>query len=126
MACVTRYRYSAAPKFDLFSFELKMPSGCNVLAVHEALAHSATAHFAYLCLYLPDGSTGLDNLGVMMEQAQRHGVGVIRMGDPRSFSTYSKILEARRNAPSPAKIDDFVEERFALANRLALRRWVHP
>ena len=53
MGCVARYRYTPLPQFDLFSFELKMPSGCNMLSVHEALAHGATAHFAYLCLYSP-------------------------------------------------------------------------
>jgi hypothetical protein len=47
MGCVARYRYTPSPQFDLFSFELKMPSGCNMLSVHEALAHGATAHFPY-------------------------------------------------------------------------------
>jgi hypothetical protein len=125
MACISRYHYSPVPVFDLFSFELKMPSGCNMLAVHEALSHTAASHFAYLGLYLPEGSKEADNLPSMLEQAQHHGVGVIRIFDPMTDASYMKILEAGRKSPSPAKIDGFIDDRFDEANRLALRKWVH-
>jgi len=124
MGCVARYRYTPQPQFDLFSFELKMPSGCNMLSVHEALAHGAVAHFPYLCLYLPQDADEQKNLGPMLEQAQRHGVGVIRMRDPRDFATYTGLLEARRGQPAAGRIDAFIEERFRLASRLALVRWL--
>jgi hypothetical protein len=124
MGCVARYRYAPLPQLDLFSFELKMPSGCNMLSVHEALSHGATAHFAYLCLYLPSGANEEKNLSAMLEQAQRHGVGVIRMLDPRDFGSFTRLLEARRGLPAPGKIDAFVEERIGVANRLALERWL--
>ncbi len=124
MGCVARYRYRPAPQFDLFSFELKMPHGCNMLSVHEALSHGATVHFAYLCLYLPEGAEEQKNLNAMFEQAQRYGVGVIRMLDPRDFATYTRPLQARRGEPAPGKIDAFIEERFGVANRLALVRWL--
>jgi hypothetical protein len=124
MGCVARYRYTPQPQFDLFSFELKMPSGCNVLSVHETLAHGATAHFAYLCLYLPKGADEQKNLRPMLEQAQRYGVGMIRMLDPRDFSTYARLVEARRGQPAAGKIDAFIEERFGVASRRALIRWL--
>ena len=125
MACISRYHYAPVPSFDLFSFELKMAAGCNMLAVHEALSHTAAAHFAYLGLYLPKGSREEMNLPSMLEQAQHHGVGVIRSGDPRDEASYTLLLAAQRQSPSPAKIDGFIEERFDEANRLALRKWVH-
>lgn len=124
MACISRYRFSPVPQFDLYSFELKMPSGCNMLAVHEALSHRAAAHFAYLCIYLPIGSPEESNLAPMLEQAQLHGVGIIRMLDPSDHKTFSKLLEARRTNTSPGKIDGFIDDRFTVANQLALRRWV--
>jgi hypothetical protein len=124
MGCVARYRYTPGAQFDLFSFELKMPAGCNMLAVHEALAHGATAHFPYLCLYLPKGSDEQENMSAMLEQAQRYGVGIIRMLDPRDFRTYARLLEAHRGWPAAGKIDAFVDERFGVANRLALVRWL--
>jgi hypothetical protein len=125
MACISRYHYSPSPVFDLFSFELKMPSGCDMLAVHEALSHTAASHFAYLGLYLPQGSKEAENLPAMLEQAQHHGVGVIRITDPMSDNGYTPVLAAERQNPSPAKIDGFIEDRFDEANRLALRKWVH-
>jgi hypothetical protein len=126
MGCVARYRYTPLPQLDLFSFELKMPGGCNMLAVHETLAHAATAHFAYLCLHLPVGADEEKNLNAMLEQAQQHGVGVIRMLDARDFGSYMRLLEARRALPAPGKIDAFVTERMGEANQLALERWLRP
>ena len=123
-ACISRYRYSAAAQFDLFSFELKMPAGCNMLAVHEALAHSATVHFPYLCLFLPEDVGHRPELPGMLEQAQRHGVGVITISDPSDFASYRLLLVARRHSPLPAKIDGFIDDRFELANRLALQKWI--
>jgi hypothetical protein len=124
MGCVARYRYTPQPQFDLFSFELKMPSGCNMLSVHEALAHGAVAHLPYLCLYLPEDADERKNLSPMLEQAQRHGVGVIRMLDPSNFGTYARLLEARRGQPAAGRIDAFIDERFGVASRLALVRWL--
>ncbi len=126
MACVTRYRYQAVPILDVFTFELKMPSGCNMLAVHEALSHSSAANFAYLVVFLPEDARETGALPAMLEQAQRHGVGVMRIADPRDARTYSTLLQARRNVASPAKIDGFIEDRFLPVNKLALRRWVKP
>jgi hypothetical protein len=74
-----------------------------MLAVHEALSHSAAAHFAYLGLYLPIGCAEQSNLPSMLEQAQRHGVGVIRVREPRDLSSYERLLEARRCDTSPAQ-----------------------
>ena len=125
MACVSKYRYVAAAHFDLFSFELKMPTGCNILAVHEALAHTAAANFAYLAAYIPSDAPEEIQLPAMLEQAQRHGVGFIRISIPSDFSSYRKLLEPRRHDPAPARVDGFIEERFSRANRLALQRWVH-
>jgi hypothetical protein len=124
MGCVARYRYAPQPQFDLFSFELKMPSGCNMLAVHEALAHGAVAHLPYLCLYLPADADERKDLSPMLEQAQRHGVGVIQMLDPSNFATYTRLLEARRGQPAAGRIDAFIDERFGVASRLALVRWL--
>jgi hypothetical protein len=124
MACISRFQYAPLPNFDLFSFELKIRAGCNVLAVHEALAHTATAHFSYLSVYLPEDSAEAANLPAMLEQAQRHGVGVIRISNPQHPASYCLLLAARRYNPPPAKLDGFIEDRFDEANRLALRKWV--
>ena len=127
LACVSRYRYQPTPSLDLHSFELKMPDGCDMLAVHEALSHTASAHYAHLALYLPTSSENkraLAHLPDMKQQAQRHGVGIILIGDPKDITTYERILEARRHTPAPSHIDSFIDERFSASNTLALKRWV--
>ncbi|MDX2259549.1 MAG: hypothetical protein NW205_11610 [Hyphomicrobiaceae bacterium] len=131
MACVTRYLYQPVPVFDLFTFELKLAYDCNVRAVHESLAHSSSANFSYLAVYAPEGDEASvqaeTNLPIMLEQAGRHGVGIIQIRDPRRpRDGYRRLLDARRHAPSPAKIDGFIEDRFHSVNKLALRRWVKP
>ncbi len=95
-----------------------------MLAVHEALAHSATVHFPYLCLFSPEDAEHRPELPGMLEQAQRHGVGVISISEPSDFTSYRLLLAARRHSPPPAKIDGFIEDRFELANRLALQKWI--
>jgi hypothetical protein len=129
MACVGRYRYQPVPIFDLFTFELKLPRECTMLAVHEALSHSACSNYPYLCVYLPDTKErdveiARAHLPDMLEQARRHGVGVIRFSDPRDPETYERIIDARRHGAPPAKIDSFIDERFNRINGLALSRWV--
>jgi hypothetical protein len=124
MACISRYHYTPTPHFDLFSFELKMPSGCNVLAVHEALAHTAAAHFGYLAVYLPAGSKEEANLPAMVEGARRHGVGIIRFTDPMDEASYALVLYAQRHTPAPSKIDGFIEDRFDEGTKIDLRNWV--
>ena len=124
--CISRYNYAPVPQFDLFTFELKMPSGCNMLAVHEALAHAAAGHFPYLCLYLSEDKSQPTELASMLEQCQEHGVGVIVMPVPQDPNSYRLSLRARRHQPSPAKIDGFIDDRFDEANKLALQKWIRP
>ena len=60
----------------------------------------------------------------MIEQAQRHGVGVIAISEPRDPASYRLLLVARRHSPSLAKVDGFIDDRFDEANRLALQKWI--
>jgi hypothetical protein len=129
LACVSRYLYRPVPMLDLHSFELKMPDGCNMLAVHEALSHTAAAHYAHLGIYLPDGPDSKKaeaHLPDMLMQARRHGVGVIIIHDPKDMFRYQRVLEAQRHEPAPSHIDSFIDERFSSSNMLALKRWVRP
>lgn len=82
------------PLFDLFTFELKMPPGCNMLAVHEALAHAAFGHFPYLCLYPSENEHRPAELPSMMEQCKVHGVGVITIPFPLDLDSYELSLLA--------------------------------
>jgi hypothetical protein len=124
-ALVTRYTYAPTPQLDLYGFELKMPGGCTVYAVHEALAHTAFVNFAYLVVLLPDPARSeRENLSRMIEQAQKHGVGIIIVKDPADDEAYETVLAAERHSPKLKRIDDFITQRFDRANKLALRTWI--
>jgi hypothetical protein len=124
-AVVSRYTYAPAPQLDLYGFELKMPSGCTVYAVHEALAHTAFVNFAYLVVLLPDqAQSEREKLSRMIEQAQKHGVGIIIVKDPAEDDSYEILLAAQHHRPKLKRIDDFISQRFDRANKLALRTWI--
>jgi hypothetical protein len=124
-AVVTRYTYAPVPQLDLYGFELKMAAGCTVYAVHEALAHTTFVNFAYLVIFLPDPThSERENLRRMMEQAQKHGVGIVIVKDPVNDESYDVVLAAQRQSPKRKRIDDFISQRFDRANQLALRTWV--
>jgi hypothetical protein len=124
-AVVTRYIYAPTAQLDLYGFELKMPAGCSVYAVHEALAHTAFVNFAYLVAFLPDAAhSERENLTRMIEQAQKHGVGIIIVKDPADDESYEMILAAQRHDPKLKRVDDFISQRFDRANKLALRTWI--
>ena len=124
MATVVRYKYQPGSQISIYTFELKMPSGVETRSVFEALAHTASGHYPFLVLYLPEGSPETSRLEGVLDQAQRHGVGIIRMTDPRDPGTYRRLLDARRFEPAQSAIDSLIDERFDRANRLALYRWV--
>ena len=124
-AVVTRYTYAPTPQLDLYGFELKMPAGCTVYAVHEALAHTAFVNFPYLVAFLPDQAhSERETLPRMIEQAQKHGVGIIIVEDPADDDSYEIVLAAQHHNPKLKRVDDFISQRFDRANKLALRTWI--
>ena len=124
VAVVSRYIYTPNKQLELYSFELKMPEGCTVYAVHEALAHAAFAHYPYLVVYLPLKHQYEHRLPRMMEQAQGHGVGIIVVSNPGDDKTFDMRLVAQRHAPTPRRIDDFIGRCFDNAHQLALQSWI--
>lgn len=130
VAVVSRYAYHPVPQLELFGFELKMPDGCRVPAVHEALSHTASVHYAYLVVYLPDtlpaDHLALRSLPQILTQAQIHGIGVIEIKDPRVDGTFIMRLRAQRREPALRRIDDFISNRFHRTYQLALQTWLQP
>jgi hypothetical protein len=124
MACVSRYHYSPGALVDLFCFELKLAVGFDIPAVMQALSNAAYAHFTYLVVYLPEGSTDPRHISSIRTRAIQHGVGIVRISDHVRDDGYRVILPARRHSPRPGDTEVFIENRFEDANRTALRRWV--
>ncbi len=124
MASVSLFHYSPTPHFDLFAFELKMEDGCGAPAVMQAASYSEFSHHTYVGIYLPEGSSAIRNLSTMIARAQPHGVGIIKISDPFNDNGHEILMEATRNTPHPGQIDKFIEERFTVPNKNALKKWV--
>lgn len=100
---------------DLHSFELKTETGCNVLAVHEALAQSRFSHYAHLVWHLPAGSEQENTLDQISEHCTLHGVGLLRFEHINGAPNLTTIIRAKRTDTSLQKVDDFLEMRLTAA-----------
>jgi hypothetical protein len=124
MASVSRFHYSPIAHFNLYSFELKLPQGCNAKSVMQAKAYTDFAHYCYVAIHLPTSSNYTKNLSNMIGVASSHGIGIVRISDHAIDEGYEILVPARRHEPNPGTIDNFIEDRFDEANRQALKKWV--
>jgi hypothetical protein len=122
-AVVSRYEYHPFPVLELIGFELKMPKGCTVPAVHEALSHTAHVHFAYLVIYTPHAYP-ISGFCQFLSQAQQHGIGVITMAKPADETSYRMHLEAQRKQPTLRRIDEFINRKFHRTHRQVIQTWL--
>ena len=124
LAALWRFEYGLSWTLDLHSFEVKTESGCDNVSVHEALSHTAMAHYSYVTWHNPSWDAGVTNCKAILERCERFGVGLITFEDPANSSTYTIRLRSKRHSPSGEAIDEFIETRFPRAEREQLRKWV--
>jgi hypothetical protein len=119
LAAVNNYRFVSPSQLDVFGFEVKTESGCDVRSVHEAYAHARFVNYAYLIWHLPEGSPKRTRL-------QTIRVGLIVFSDPEALGSYQALIDPTRKAPSPEAMEAFLEHRFSPADcgeiEAALRR----
>lgn len=120
--CVTAMRFRLLPgvQVDVHAFELKTESGGTVQAVHEALAQTRFTHFGHLVWHLPEGSRAEARLAEIEAHCAAHGIGLIRLRDPRAPEGAEILVDPRRTATRPAMIDGFLESRLNAENRARL------
>ncbi|WP_375464201.1 hypothetical protein [uncultured Methylobacterium sp.] len=115
-----RFRLLPGAQVDVHAFELKTESGGTVQAVHEALAQTRFTHFGHLVWHLPEGSKAEARLAEIEAQCEAHGIGLIRMRDPKRPGTGEILIDPRRRPTLPAVIDGFLESRLSVAHRTKL------
>jgi len=106
-----RFRLMPGAQLDVHSFELKTEAGVTDLAVYEALAQTRFTHFGHLVWHLRDGSKAEAKLTEIEQQCEQHGVGLIRMRDPKRPEAYEILLDPERKPTLPATVDGFLEAR---------------
>lgn len=124
MAALWRFEFGLSWTMDLHTFEVKTENGCDNVSVHEALSHTAMAHYSYLTWHNPSWDEKKGNCRAIHERCTQHGVGLITFSDPADSSTYHIRLRSIRHNPNGDAIDEFIETRFPQAKRDLLRKWV--
>lgn len=116
-----RFRIMPGAQLDVHSFELKAENGATDLAVYEALAQTRFTHFGYLVWHLPHDSNAAARLPEITAQCGQHGVGLIRVYDPRRDEDFETILDPVRKPTLPAAVDGFLEQRLVDSEQQLLR-----
>lgn len=111
---------------DVTSFEVKTHNNFDVTAIYEALAHRRAATRAYVLISVPpENADGLsERLDDMLEEATRHGIGLIVAADVSSYSTWDVRADPQVSQPDPETLDEFLETQIAEENKRQLRKWV--
>lgn len=120
---VTNYRYIPGRQLDVNTFEVKLADQADIKAVYEALAHCRASTSAYLLLVGNNDGTA-DDLEQIKREAARHGVGLIRIKDPKDFDNWDYMLEPRSTLSDPASIEEFIETQLSDENKRKISLWV--
>lgn len=122
LVCARHFKFLPGIEFDVHSFELKAESGgATDLAVYEALAQTRFTNFGHLVWHLPEGSKFEKKLAALERQCSQHGIGFIRLRDPRKFESWEILLEPLAKRTPSAEIDQFLDERLKEDQRKQIR-----
>lgn len=124
---VRTYRYLPGKYMEVVTFEVKPFDAIDVTAVYEALAHLRSATHAYVIFHVPNDQEESAKLTVedACHVGRTHGVGVIVMGDPADWDTWTELEEARRVEPDPQRLDEFITVQLNPAAHDRIARALH-
>lgn len=127
VAALRTFQYVPNRFFDLVTFEIKPLSKIDVTAVYEALAHRRAATQSYVWLHVPaecaDNDETNDLLETVMEEASRHGIGMIVGADPAGYSTWDIRIPAVRHDTDPEALNDFITQQLPSAAKDEIAKW---
>jgi hypothetical protein len=125
VAGITIFPFFPGKTFDIVTFEIKAHDAVDVTAVYEALAHRRAATRAYVIFHVPDAQrTQLrEVIDRTVEEAKRHGIGLIVASEPGDYETWERILEGERNEPDPSAINDFVAQQLSEGAKEQITMW---
>ena len=125
VAAMRIFRYLPGKYFDLVTFEVKQRSAFNVTGVYEALAHRRAATQSYLWIECSDpNERETELLDRIVEEAERHGIGVIVAGKASDYETWDQRCDARRVEPDPEVLNEFITLQVSDGAKEELAKWV--
>lgn len=137
LLCLSKSIFDAHPYGDVRTIEIKLFDSVDVSSVFETLSHRSRAHFSYLLIVntpVEKKPGQEERLGAVIDEAARHGIGLITASQTKFYSTWKIVVEARRNVEDEDSVsmEDFVssqakeamkefEEAFKRRSRAALK-----
>ncbi|MNR82482.1 hypothetical protein D3C72_132410 [compost metagenome] len=111
--------------FDIVTFEIKQADSLDVTVVYEALSHRRSAMKSYVLLHVPDEVKTLveKSLGIIFDEAKRHGIGLIVAADPNNYSTWDPWLDAERYEPDPENLNTFIARQLSQGSQQEIIAW---
>jgi hypothetical protein len=110
---IMRFQLLPGRQVDVHSFELKAEAGGTVQAVHEALAQTRFTNFGHLVWHVPFNSKAEARLPEIVNQCERHGIGLLIIRDPNDYQTWETLVDPTPKNTSPATIDAFLLSRLS-------------
>jgi hypothetical protein len=111
LVAATRFRFSKPTQLDVFGFELKPETRCDIRAVHEAYAQTRFVHYGYLVWHLPQVSPKRKMLSGIRTHCTDLGVGLITFMEPTDAATFEVVVDPTRKSPSPEALEAFLTHR---------------
>ena len=121
IATIRRRKYDPVRHLDLIAFELKNLAGSTVVAVHEALAHTRFAHYAFLVC--PRSVLNASVQSAIRDSCAQHGIGLLTFdlsvgkGERPLLKGFEIEVDPRRQSPEPELVDSYIDDRFDEENR---------
>jgi len=102
------FTYLPVKTLSVHTFEVKPADMIDVTAVYEALAHRRAATHSYVLLHVPNSENPPAALEAVINEARRHGIGVVVFSEPSDYATWDERVVADRVEPEPAALDEFI------------------
>jgi hypothetical protein len=108
-AFLLKQKYSSIREIALRGFELKRADGANILAVHEALAHTRFVHESTLIWHVPIRDQVEKDLADIKAECARHGIGMVTFQQADELDTWREELVSRRFHPEPDAVERYID-----------------
>jgi len=119
-----RNKYSTTLQLDVYGFEVKTHQGCDLVAVHEALAQTRVVHYSYLVWHAPEIELGSSHFEEIRGHCDAFGIGLITFSRRKDANTFIRHIRARRAQPEADAVDEFIETAFLDEDRERLLQFL--
>lgn len=115
LVAIQSYAFVPGKHLSVVTFEVKLGPALDVTAVYEALAHRRASTHSIVLVHA-DGHDP-ETLTLVVEEAARHGVGVILAIDPADYDTWDSLLDPVRHEADPWSLNTFISVQLPIDER---------